>query len=146
MDKRETIIEKARVGGVANRKPVRVTFLSGSLCPATSSLCSCRCATSPSLSPLTELWSHSRLHIWMHPITCDITPCSTLYALLMAREISPDLDSGGIIIPSLSGNLPVGTGFLWRREVAKILSRLLALDLFLWFSSFPFHPEIEAER
>lgn len=50
------------------------------------------------------------------------------------------------IILSLSRNLPAGTGFLWRREVARILSLLLALDLFLWFSSFPFHPGREAQR
>lgn len=42
-------------------------------------------------------------------------------------------------------NLLVGTWFLWRREVVRILSLLLASDPFLWFLSFPFHPEIDTQ-
>lgn len=42
-------------------------------------------------------------------------------------------------------NLLVGTWFLWRREVVRILSLLLASDPFLWFLSSPFHPEIDTQ-
>lgn len=73
-----------------------------------------------------------------------LLPIPVLCTQLIARSIPLDSDSRTTITPSsLSRNLLVGTGFLWRREVVRIRSLLLALDLFLWSSGFPFHPEIE---
>lgn len=47
---------------------------------------------------------------------------------------------------SFPNNLLVLTGFLWRREVSRILNLLPASDPYLWFSGSPFHPRTHTKQ